>query len=329
MSEAIRRAVAVIPVRSGVLPIGALETIAEADGRCWLVGSGCQEALAQLEGHVGEVWVAQIDRYEPRAWSKALAAHLPLDEHLIVPLSPDGRDLAPHLAAELGRPLLAGATELNDASATLARRGGLTMERLALDGPVVATFQIGVRGVPDPDPGRSPSVEGVAVALADTQASIDDRVELIEELPADPATMDLAEAPRIVAGGAGLGEPEHFAVLDDVSIALGASVGATRVVTDWGWLSADRQIGTTGVTVDPDLYLAVGISGAVQHTAGLGNPSHVIVVNTDPSCPMMDLADVGITCDGPAFVAALRDALSGFSRTPSSPSSRHEQDPEA
>ncbi len=341
--------VALIPIRSGILPVGTLETVAEADGRCWLVGSGCDEAYQQLQGHLDEVSLVELDAYEPANWSSGLAPLLPADAHIIVPFSPDGRDLAPHLAAAMGRALVAGATEVTHEGAVVARRGGLTMQQLALGGPVVATFQLGVRSVPDPDPDRRPlisrpaidtsatsapgtsapatsgsSAAGVRATVAagadqDRPGARHDLVELIEELPADPATMDLAEAPRIVAGGAGLGEPEHFAVLDDISKALGASVGATRVVTDWGWLLTDRQIGTTGVTVDPDLYLAVGISGAVQHTAGLGNPSHVIVVNTDPCCPMMDLADLGIICDGPAFLQALGDRLAALSQTSSTP----------
>jgi NADPH-dependent 2,4-dienoyl-CoA reductase/sulfur reductase-like enzyme len=82
-----------------------------------------------------------------------------------------------------------------------------------------------------------------------------------------------------------------------VAIGLGAAMGATRVITDRGWIHHDRQIGTTGVIVDPDLYVAWGISGAVQHTAGLGHPTHIISINTDPHCPMMQLADLGIVSD--------------------------------
>ena len=91
--------------------------------------------------------------------------------------------------------------------------------------------------------------------------------------------------------------------------ATGASTGGTRVVTDWGWLPVERQIGTTGVNVDPSLYIAIGISGAVQHTAGLGSPNHVISVNSDPHCPMMGMANLAIVCDGPEFLQALLTRL--------------------
>ena len=135
-------------------------------------------------------------------------------------------------------------------------------------------------------------------------------------LPPDAATMDLAEAPRIVGAGAGLmaGEPDDgprpgSSTLVGVGEAIGASMGATRVVTDAGWVGHDRQIGTTGVVVDPRLYLAFGISGAVQHTAGLGHPDHIISVNVDPHCPMMAMADLAVVADANATLAALADRL--------------------
>ena len=117
-------------------------------------------------------------------------------------------------------------------------------------------------------------------------------------LQPEPGVVDLAEARRIVGAGAGLvpAGADGAAVmrlLADVGAALGASAGATRVVTDAGWMSYDRQIGTTGVSVNPELYIAFGISGAAQHVGGLGAPEHVVSVNTDPSCPMTAMSDLG------------------------------------
>jgi electron transfer flavoprotein alpha subunit len=134
-------------------------------------------------------------------------------------------------------------------------------------------------------------------------------VEVVEVLPPDAATMDLAEARAIVAGGAGLDGPERFTRLASIATQLGASVGATRVVTDRGWVGHERQIGTTGVVVDPRLYVAFGISGAVQHTSGLGRPDHVVSVNTDPYCPMMQLADLAVVADANAVLDALAARL--------------------
>ena len=126
--------------------------------------------------------------------------------------------------------------------------------------------------------------------------------------------MDLAEAHRILGGGAGLvpAGADGVAVmrlLADVAAALEASAGATRVVTDAGWMCYERQIGTTGVAVDPELYVAFGISGAAQHVGGLGEPEHVVSVNTDPSCPMTLMADLGIVADAPAVLAELAGRL--------------------
>jgi electron transfer flavoprotein alpha subunit len=121
--------------------------------------------------------------------------------------------------------------------------------------------------------------------------------EVLEVMEADPAVMDLAEASRILAAGAGIGGPEHLAQLQLVAAKLGASVGATRVVTDAGWLGHDRQIGTTGVSVRPRCYVAFGVSGAAQHVGGLGAPKHIISVNLDRSCPMMAMADLALVSD--------------------------------
>jgi electron transfer flavoprotein alpha subunit len=123
--------------------------------------------------------------------------------------------------------------------------------------------------------------------------------------------MDLAEADRIVGGGAGLDSDDRFRQLADIARSLGASTGATRVITDRGWIEHQRQIGTTGVVVDPTLYLAFGISGAVQHTAGLGAPEHIVSVNTDPHCPMMQMADLAIVADANAVLDALEAQLRG------------------
>ncbi len=136
----------------------------------------------------------------------------------------------------------------------------------------------------------------------------------LEVLAPDPGSMDLAEAPVIIAGGAGLGGPDAFAALGRVAAGLGASVGATRVVTDAGWLGHERQIGTTGVVVDPRVYVALGISGAVQHTGGIGHPEHIVAVNLDPSCPMMAMADLAIVTDARALLAELAGWL-GVSAT--------------
>ncbi|MFN2536952.1 MAG: mycofactocin-associated electron transfer flavoprotein alpha subunit, partial [Mycobacteriales bacterium] len=138
--------------------------------------------------------------------------------------------------------------------------------------------------------------------------------ERLAVLEPHPETIDLAEAARVVGGGAGLvrddeDAPLAFALLRAVAARLGAATGATRVITDGGWMHHDRQIGTTGVSISPDLYLAFGVAGASQHTGGLGNPKHVVSVNTDPSCPMTAMADLGLVTDARALLDELADRL--------------------
>jgi electron transfer flavoprotein alpha subunit len=294
---------AVVPVRAGCLPAGAEETIAEAGGVVLLAGSGTAEAAAGLAVDVASVAIAEIGEPAFGAWAAALAPFLAPYRAVLLPGSPDGRDLAPRLAAVLGRPLLAGATQYRDDDVRLARYGGLIVEHVTADGPVVVTLQPGVRGV-EPRARELPVPEPAAIeVIARHDAAV------IEVSPPDPGTMDLAEAPLIVAGGAGLRGPEDFRLLARVAAAIGASMGATRVAADLGWVAHERYIGTTGVAVDPDLYVALGISGAIQHVTGLGSPRHVVAANTDPSCPMMAMADLALVTDAPGLLGALARLL--------------------
>lgn len=183
-------------------------------------------------------------------------------------------------------------------------------------GPFVATLQPGARG-PDPDALPRP-IARRAIGPADLDIDIGPAdAHVVDVLPPDVSTMDLAEARRILGGGAGLDAADRFDQLTAIATAIGASVGATRVITDRSWVEHDKQIGTTGVVVDPDLYVAFGISGAVQHTSGLGRPDHVISVNVDPHCPMMQMSDLAIVSDANATLDALQAALAEVDRVPS------------
>ncbi|HEX6419241.1 MAG TPA: mycofactocin-associated electron transfer flavoprotein alpha subunit [Acidimicrobiales bacterium] len=294
--------VAVVVVRDGALPAGADEAVAEAGGEALLAGTGTESAAKDLVA-CGRARCAEVGPFAPGAWATALAPLVAGCGLVVLPASPDGRDLAPRLAHALGRPLLAGATEIRSDRVVLVRQGGLVSETHCLDGPAVATLVPGVRGVEPQAAGAT--VEPVEITLP---AGAHD-AEVLATMPPDPATVDLADARRIVAGGAGLGGPEPFAVLEGVAVALGAAFGATRVASDAGWAPHDRYIGTTGVAVDPDLYVALGISGAVQHVTGLGRPDHVVAVNTDASAPMMAMADLAVVTDARALLAALADRL--------------------
>ena len=301
--------IAVVPVRGAVLPAGADETVAEASGVVLLVGSGTGEAAASLAVDAVSVATAEIGNPAFGGWAAALAPVLAAYHAVLLPASPDGRDLAPRLAAAMDRPLLAGATEYRDCEAWLARRGGLVMERVVADGPVVVTLQPGVRGI-EPRQRDLPAPEPVTARVAARHDAT-----VLDVVPPDPGSMDLAESRRIMAGGAGLRGPADFRLLTLVADAIGASMGATRVVADMGWVAHERYIGTTGVAVNPELYVALGISGAIQHVTGLGAPRHVVAVNTDPSCPMMAMADLALVTDAPGLLEALARRLGVVSET--------------
>jgi electron transfer flavoprotein alpha subunit len=295
--------IAVIVVRDGVVPLGAEETINEAAGRALVVGTGTQGARDDLGGALTEVALWEAGPYRPGGWARALEPVLAADDVVILPASADGRDLAPRLALVMGRPLHAGAIAVTPRGATLLRGGGTTLLEIDFDGPVVSTLQPGSRGTDQRTDTTAPSrlIDPPIGAEADaTSAGV---------LPADPATMELRDAARIVAGGAGLGSAEVMALLGRVATALGCATGATRVVTDAGWAPFDRQIGTTGQVVDPDLYIAVGISGAVQHVSGIGQPKEVVSINLDPSAPMMLMADLALVTDAAALTQVLAARL--------------------
>lgn len=332
---------ALIPVRDATLPAGAAEAVAECGGRALLVGTGACAAAAGLPmsatatgtGAQATVRCLELGEFQPARWAAALAPLLAREPIVVVPGAPDGRDLAPRLAVTLDRALFAGAVQVSAERVVLARGGGLAMHTLAPPATFVATLQIGVRGV-DPVDSTGPATV-VEITLAETSdlGSVSDAgttgttgtrdssrpdhldARVVEVIGPDPATIDLAEAGRIVGGGAGLSSSEQFDRLATLGSAIGASVGATRVITDRGWVPHERQIGTTGVVVDPQLYLAFGVSGAVQHTSGLGHPDHIISVNTDAHCPMMQLADLAVVADANEVLAHLVELLATSTTT--------------
>ena len=299
---------AVVVVRHGVLPVGAAEAVAEAGNRVLLLGSGTEEAAGELGA--ARTWYAETVDAAPAGLAAALVPLVTDVRMLVLPGSPDGRDFAPRLAAALDRPLLAWATQASvddeGVSATLSRLDGRLDVDVRCDQPCVVTLVPGVRSPLPPTNGE------VFEVVLDVPAGVD--AERLAVLEPDPETMDLAEAARVVGGGAGLvhGDDEAaetFRLLRAVAARLGATTGATRVVTDAGWMHHDRQIGTTGVTISPDLYVAFGVAGASQHTGGLGRPKHVVSVNTDPSCPMTAMADLGLVTDARALLLELADRL--------------------
>ena len=295
--------IAVIPVRDGVAPAGADEAICEASGQAIIIGSGTPTAAETLRSFSTHLWLVETDIHAANVVA-ALENINRSHDSLILPATPDGRDLAPHLAHALGCPLYAGSISITDNKVSVSRNGGLSIVDFTPHQAFVATLQIGIRGTENIS--SNPTLTPINMPSVSRPTS---SVTSIAVLPPDASTMDLSEAPRIIGGGAGLESGDRFIQLQNIATALDASMGVTRVITDRGWADHERQIGTTGVVVDPDLYIAFGISGAVQHTSGLGQPEHIISVNTDAHCPMMQMADIAIVADANAVLEELAQLM--------------------
>lgn len=299
---------AVVVVREGELPRGADEAVAEAGGAVLLAGTGTGKAAGQLTAAT-RAWTLETS-VAPGALAAALAPLLEPVRVVLLPASPDGRDLAPRLAFATGRELFAGAGRCTATTADLVRLDDALEVRVSLTAPAVVTLIPGQRGVDHPIEPPDP------VALTpqtQSRGPVPD-AELVDVAEGGVDGVELPEAERIFGGGAGLVSEgaDGAAVLrklGEVAAAMGASAGATRVVTDAGWIGHDRQIGTTGAMVDPRLYVAFGVSGATQHTGGLGRPEHVISINTDAHCPMTAMADLGIVADAPEVLEELARRL--------------------
>lgn len=281
--------IAVVPVRGGRAPLGAETAIEAAGGRALLIGEDAGAAATALETTLVELVTCEAGPYAPAAWAEGLSGELAGEFGILLPGSPDGRDLLGRLGGVLRRPCVAWCVQVAGHTLTTTQRDGRQAVTITLDEPFVATV------VPRRATGRRTAVPVARPLVLAPGGPADATVLAVDDV--DPAELELAAAPRIVAGGLGLGGDAEFAQLARVAGSLRASVGATRPIADRGVVDHSRQIGTTGVAVSPTLYVAFGISGAIQHTAALGSPERIVAVNTDPACPMMQLADLAIVAD--------------------------------
>ena len=224
------------------------------------------------------------------------------------------RDLAPRLSVRLHASLLSGNPIFDDARA--ADDGGC--RRPVYSGSFIASFAprrpLGIYIIASR---RTPSVDypGARIAFVDLEACAvagEALFPLVRRLAMHQGTLDVAEAGIIVAGGRGMGGPEDFALLEQLARLLGGAVGASRPVVDEGWRPHAEQIGQTGKTVAPSLYIACAVSGSLQHLAGMGSAGTVVAINRDPHAPIFDVADYGIVGDVHLVLPKLIEALQEF-----------------
>jgi len=226
--------------------------------------------------------------------------------------SAQGKDLAPRVAARLGVPMAAD-------SLSVAFDGDATVvTHYVYAGKIIATLRLAaIPAVVALRPGAIAAVESSGAGRIESIPPVGDpstsRVLVTESIRGDSRKLDLSDAPVIVSGGRGLKAAEHFKLVEDLAAAFGnAAVGATRAVTDEGWRPHSDQIGQTGRQVSPDLYVAVGISGAIQHLAGMRTSRTIVAINKDKDAPIFKIADYGIVGDVfevvPALTAAIKEA---------------------
>ena len=208
-----------------------------------------------------------------------------------------GKDLAPKVTARLGIGLL------SDATSFTAEGGAVTFQRPIYAGKVFATLAppagkpFGVTLRPNVFPIKEVAKAGEAVAL-DHGVTPGDLKAVVEKiLTAEGGLLDVAEANVIVSGGRGMKGPENYKILEDLAQQLGGAVGASRAAVDAGWIDHSHQVGQTGKVVSPGLYIACGISGAIQHLAGMSSSKVIVAVNKDPEAPIFKVATYGIVGD--------------------------------
>ena len=233
-----------------------------------------------------------------------------------------GRDLGPRVSARVATGLTADCTvlEIGEFKARgdkEPRQGQLLMTRPAFGGntiatiacpnhrPQMATVRPGVMQKRDKVAGAKAEVIVEKVDLTPN----DRFVEILEVVKSVSTIVDIAEAKILVSGGRGVGGPENFALLDDLAEVLGGTVSCSRAVVDSGWKPKDLQVGQTGKTVRPNVYFAIGISGAIQHVAGMEESDIIIAINKDPDAPIFDVADYGIVGDALKILPKLTEAI--------------------
>ena len=292
------------------------------------------KGIANLADELGEYGADKVvviddpalETYRTEPYAQALTAYINeyKPEIMLVGATAIGRDLGPTVSARVKTGLTADCTSLEIGDFPLQAREGqeqkhnqLLMTRPAFGGntiatiacpdnrPQMATVRPGVMQKLDKVAGRKAEVINFNPEIKENNRF----VEILNIVKNVATTVDIMDAKILVSGGRGVGSAENFKLLDDLAEVLGATVSCSRAVVDSGWKPKDLQVGQTGKTVRPNVYFAIGISGAIQHTAGMEESDIIIAINKDESAPIFDVADYGIVGDLNKIVPALTEAL--------------------
>ena len=266
-------------------------------------------AKAKSLGETDVVEVTGTDRYHPVAHASAIAERAKSSgaDVVLTGATLNGRDLAARVAAKLG---WAYAAECTDASLS---DGAVEVKRPMYAGKVRATLRLPMPAVLSIRPGAWTLPAGAGEVKPATVAA-DASAETLKFARFEPTAtagkrVSLSEARVIVSGGRGLKGPENWKLVEELADALGAATGASRAVTDAGWRPNEEQVGQTGKTVTPDLYIALGISGAIQQLAGMTSSKVIVAVNKDPDADIFKVADYGVVGDVFEFLPAFTEAV--------------------
>jgi len=278
-----------------------------ADAARSLIAAGADECVVVEDPVLGE--------YMTEPYAKAVHAIVQERDPEIVLYGATaiGRDLAPRVSARVHTGLTADCTSLEidketkDLCMTRPAFGGNIMATILCTDfrPQMATVRPGVMQPLDRDENR----EGVITPFMVEYTPADQNVKIREVVKSTRKAADITGAKVLVSGGRGIGNAENFALLRDLADELGGEVSSSRANVDAGWIERDRQVGQTGKTVRPDLYMACGISGAIQHLAGMEDSEYIIAINKNKDAPIFGVADLGIVGDATVIIPKLTQAL--------------------
>ncbi|HEX3389500.1 MAG TPA: electron transfer flavoprotein subunit alpha/FixB family protein [Streptosporangiaceae bacterium] len=306
---------------------GAQALVAVLFGPADRVPAGLLGRYGVTEAYVVEP--AALDGYAPQAWARTLEGLLSLTlAGAVVAAGTDcGSEVLAHLGALTGQPMAANCLTAEPVPSSASTGGSLAVSRQRWAGLLIedailegtpALLTVATDAVPPVPVDTGPVDTGRGEGGAEPTVRVHEPDLAPEDLRVRATVsagreggMSLATARVVVGGGRGVGGPDGFAPLEELASLLGGVVGVSRVVTSQGWRPHTQQVGQTGTKITPELYLACGISGAIQHMAGCGSARHIVVINTDPSAPILARADYAVIGDLaeviPALVAALKE----------------------